>query len=530
MNKALINGIIYTVNEKMPLTEAIIVEGNKIIFTGSNEEVKSKINKDTEIIDLNGKLVLPGFIDAHVHFINGGNYLSGLNFRKAKSAAEFIKILKEYAGANKDGWITGGSWDHEQWEEKILPNKEMIDPFTPNIPVFVERIDKHIGLANSFALKSAGIDKNTSDPDGGEIVRDENGELTGILKDNAINLIYAVIPRPSAGQNYQAALNALNEAKSKGITSVHDITYKSDLLTYLQLEKDNKLTCRIYTRLPINDYKNLGDIVNLELRKSEKIKFRSLKAFADGSLGAGTAWFFEHYVDSTTSGLPQNILLNGKLKAWALEADKNRLQISTHAIGDKTNAYLLDLYEEIKNTNPAWDRRFRIEHAQHLRNEDIPRFSKIGVIASCQPYHLFFDGSYAEKKIGPERIKNSYPFKTLLDNNANVCFGSDWPVVPLNPLYGIYASATRETSDNKNPAGWIPGQKILVEDAVKCYTINSAYAAFEENIKGSIESGKLADLIVLNENIFKIPVERIKDVKIDITIFNGEIIYKRNTS
>jgi predicted amidohydrolase YtcJ len=529
MRKAFINGNIYTVNNKQPFTEAIIVDGNKIVSTGTNEEIREKINKDTETIDLKGKLMLPGFIDAHVHFMNGGNYLSGLNLRNAKSVSEFIETLKDYTKNIKDGWITGGSWDHEQWEEKILPNKEMIDHFTPELPVFIERMDKHIGLANSYALELADINENTPDPPGGEICKDQNGKLTGVLKDNAMSLIYRVIPEESSLQMHQDALTALEEAKKNGITSVHDITNRNDLSTYLQLERENKLTCRIYTILPINNYLELGDDINNGLNKSNKIKFRSLKAFADGSLGAETAWFFEPYENDTSTGLPQNILIDGNLKKLTVEADKQNLQVSTHAIGDKTNAYLLDIYAEIKRLNPVRDRRFRIEHAQHLRLQDIPRFSDIGVIASCQPYHLYFDGSYAEKKIGKERIRFSFPFKTLLDNNTILCFGSDWPVVPISPLHGIYAAVTRHTSDHKNPGGWIPEQKISVEDAVKCYTINNAFASFEENIKGSIEPGKLADLVVLNENIFKIPHEKIKDVKVDMTVFNGEIIYKRNS-
>ena len=529
MKKAFINGFIYTSSDKKLLTEAVIIEENKILFTGTNEEVNLKIDKDTDIIDLKGKLMLPGFIDAHVHFINGGNYLSGLNLRNAKSVSAFIEILKEFTKNKKDEWITGGSWDHEQWDETILPDKEMIDPFTSELPVFIERMDKHVGLANSYALKLADINENTAVPPGGEICKDQNGKLTGILKDNAMSLIYSVIPEATYRQKYQTALAALEEAKKNGITSVHDITNRNDLFTYLQLEKNNKLTCRIYTILPINNYKSLEDDIRKELNKSDKIKFKSLKAFADGSLGAGTAWFFEPYENDTSAGLPQNILTDGILKKLAEEADRQKLQISTHAIGDKTNAYLLDIYEEIKNRNPAMDRRFRIEHAQHLRLQDIPRFSKIGVIASCQPYHLYFDGIYAEKKIGKERIKFSFPFRTLLDKNAILCFGSDWPVVPINPLDGIYAAVTRHTSDHKNPGGWIPGQKITVEDAVKCYTINNAYASFEEDIKGSIEPGKLADLVVLSENIFKIAPEKIKDVKADMTIFDGEIIYKRNS-
>ncbi len=527
--KAFINGKIYTVNDKQPFEEALLIEGNKIVLAGSNDEVKSRINESAEIIDLKGKLMLPGFIDAHLHLMNGGYYLSGINLRSAKSISEFIRILKDYSKNIEGKWITGGSWDHEQWEEKSLPNKEMIDPFTSHTPVFVERVDKHVGLANSFALKLARINNNTPDPSGGKIIKDErSGEPTGILKDNAMNLIYSIIPENSNEENYYSAMLALNEAKKCGITSVHDISYKNDLFTYLQLEKDNKLTCRIYSILPINNYESLDKDIEEKINNSKKIKFRGLKAFSDGSLGAGTAWFFEPYIDNPSSGLPQDIIINGKLKEWAAGADKNKLQIATHAIGDKANAYVLDIYEKVKNENPYWDRRSRIEHAQHLRFEDIPRFTEVGVIASCQPYHLFFDGSWAEKKIGPERVKFSYPFNTLLNNGAELCFGSDWPVVPLNPLNGIYTAVTRQTSDNSNPDGWIPREKISVKEAIKCYTLKSAYASFEEKIKGSIEPGKLADLVVLSDDIFQISPEKIKDVRVDMTIFDGEIIYTRN--
>ena len=527
--KAFINGKIFTVNDKQPFAEALIVEKNKIVFAGSNEDVKSRSNKSVNIIDLHGRLMLPGFIDAHVHFMNGGYYLSGVDLRNAKSISEFTWILKDYSKKIEGKWITGGSWDHEQWEEKTLPNKEIIDSFTSRTPVFIERTDKHIGLANSFALKSAGINKYTPDPPGGEIVKDEkSGEPTGILKDNAMNLVYSVIPENSAEENYVAAISALKEAEKYGVTSVHDISNKKDLIAYLQLEKENKLTCRIYSILPINNYKKLDKEIEKKLNRSDKIKFKSLKAFSDGSLGAGTAWFFEPYEDNSSSGLPQDILINGKLEEWASDADKNNLQIATHAIGNKANAYVLDIYEKIIKQNPERDRRFRIEHAQHLRFEDISRFSEIGVIASCQPYHLFFDGSWAEKKIGPERIKTSYPFNSLLNNGVELCFGSDWPVVPLNPLNGIYAAVTRQTSGNNNNSGWVPNEKISVEEAIKCYTLKSAYASFEENIKGSIEPGKLADLVVLNEDILTISPEKIKDVFVEMTIFNGEIIYTRN--
>ena len=536
MKTAFINGKIYTVNENQPYAEAIITEGNKIAFVGSNEEVKKFIDESTKVIDLNGKLMLPGFNDSHLHFISGGNYLLGINLRPAHSKEEFVQIIKEYVKDRKDSskninrWITGGRWDHEQWKEKVLPTKELIDSITGDIPVFVSRIDGHIGLANSRALQLAGITKNTPDPDGGLIIRDnKTGEPTGILKDNAMELVFKIIPPPSLKENVEDALRAIEEANKLGITSVQDMTQPGELEAYMKILRDGKLNCRIYSITPINKYKEL---VNSDITAGHDeaiIKRGALKGYADGSLGASTAWFFEHYSQDTTNfGLPMDVVTNGKLKKWAFDADKNHLQICVHAIGDRANAFMLDLYEEIKKDNPDWDRRFRIEHAQHLRESDIPRFNTIGVIASVQPYHCIDDGVWAEKRIGPERTHFTHVYKSLLDNNIKVAFGTDFPVAPLNPLLGIYAAVTRRTVDGKNPDGWIPEQKISVEDAIKCYTLNPAYASFDENTKGSIEVGKFADLVVLSDDILSIDPVKIKNVQVMMTVFNGEIIFNKN--
>ena len=530
LNKiAFINGKIYTVNKKQPLAGAVVVNRNKIIYTGSIRGAERYIDSETTIINLHGKLMLPGFIDAHTHFISGGFYLKGLDLRQAASVQEFRNTLQDYVNKHRGKWITGGSWDHEAWEVKHLPVKEMIDSFTEDTPVFIERLDKHMGLANSLALKIARITKDTPNPPGGEIVKDTaTGEPTGILKDNAMPLVYKIIPEPEEQEINEAALTALNEAKRNGITGIHDITYKNDLLAYQRLEKEGMLTCRVYTRLPIAGFNNLADTGIRYNFGSDKIKLGSLKAFSDGSLGAGTAWFFDNYPGESTSGLPADIVLDGRLEKWAFEADRNKLQLSVHAIGDKANSYILDLFKKISEVNPVWDRRFRIEHAQHLRKQDIRRFANLNVIASVQPYHLIDDGVWAEKKLGPNRIKEMYSYKSLLDAGVTLCFGSDWTVAPLNPLLGIYAAVTRCTLDGKNPGGWIPEQKVSVKDAIEAYTINNAYAAFEENIKGSIEPGKLADLVVLSEDILTIPPSGIKDVKVDMTIFDGEITYIRN--
>jgi hypothetical protein len=543
LQTAFINGKIYTVNEKQPYAEAVIIEGNKIKFVGTTKDSRKLINASTNVIDLEGKLLLPGFNDSHLHFTSGGHYLLGINLRPALSKEEFAEMIQSYILKRSlpvETWITGGRWDHELWPDKSLPTKELIDLITENTPVFVSRIDGHVGLANSKALELAGITKNTPDPEGGLIERNpETGEPTGILKDNAMDLVYKVIPLPSPEENVEAALRALEEARKLGITSVQDMTQPDEFEAYKKILGDGNsasgeisakagLTCRIYSIWPIDKYEDIvrgGVTVHTD---EGLIKRGGLKGYADGSLGASTAWFFEPYVQNpNTSGLAIDVVTNGNLEKWATDADRNRLQICTHAIGDRANVFMLDLYERIKSMNSPWDRRFRIEHAQHLRKEDIKRFSEIGVIASVQPYHCIDDGVWAEKRIGPERIKTTHPYKSLLKNGAVVAFGTDWPVAPLNPLYGIYAAVTRQTVDSKNPNGWIPEEKISVEEAIKCYTLNAAFASFEEKIKGSIEIGKLADFVVLSEDILTIDPVKIKDVKVELTIFNGEIVYQK---
>jgi predicted amidohydrolase YtcJ len=532
MKKAFINGKIYTVNEKQPYAEAVVIEKNKIKYVGSEIGAEKFIASDTEVIDLEGKLMLPGFNDSHLHFLSGGHYLLGINLRPALSKEEFVIILKKYIierNLPESSWITGGRWDHELWKDKTLPAKELIDSITQKTPVFVSRIDGHVGLANSKALELAGINKNTPDPQGGLIERNpETGEPTGILKDNAMDLVFNIIPLPTLEENIEAVLRALEEAREYGITSVQDMTQPEELDTYLNLNGNGKLTCRIYAIWKIDKYEDIVRSGVTVGKEEGLIKRGALKGYADGSLGASTAWFFDPYVqDHTTSGLPMDIVTNGKLEQWAFDADRNRLQLCIHAIGDRANNYIINLFEKIKNNNSPWERRFRIEHAQHLQRDDIYRFSKISVIASVQPYHCIDDGVWAEKRIGKERIQTTHAYKSLLGNNTVLAFGTDWPVAPLNPLYGIYAAVTRRTLDGKNPEGWIPEEKISVEDAVKCYTLNSAYASFEEKLKGSIEVGKLADFVVLSEDILTIDPVKIKDVKVEKTVFDGEIVYER---
>ena len=382
------NGKIYTVDARSSVVEAVVVENGRILFVGSTPEARAAWSDSrTKMVDLGGKLMLPGFIDNHTHFADGGMYLLGVDLRGAKSTTEFKSILKKYVESHQGEWIKSGNWDHEAWEVKELPTKEMVDDFSKETPMFIDRFDGHMALANSKALALAGITKDTKSPDGGEIVKDpKTGEPTGVLKDAALSLVYNIIPKISPEQRIKHVQRALQEARENGITSVQDITYQPDLIAYQALEKEDKLTCRFYTRLPISSYENL---VNAGIQVgfgSNKIKLGSLKAYADGSLGSSTALMFKPYDQNpNTKGLASDIVINGNLTKWATDADKNHLQLSIHAIGDSANYLMLKLFEEITKTNPKWDRRFRIEHAQHVRLEDIPLFAKLNVVASVQP-------------------------------------------------------------------------------------------------------------------------------------------------
>ena len=475
------NGKIYTVDARSSIAEAVVIENGRILFVGSTPEARTAWSDSrTKMVNLEGKLMLPGFIDNHTHFADGGMYLSGIDLRGAKSTTEFKSILKKYADSHKGEWIKSGNWDHESWEVKDLPTKEMIDDLTKDSPTFIDRFDGHMALANSKALTLAGITKDTKSPDGGEIVKNpKTGEPTGVLKDAAMSLIYSIIPALTPEQKIKYVQRALQEARENGITSVQDITFQPDLIAFQTLEKEDKLTCRFYTRLPIDSYQNL---VNAGIQVgfgSNKIKLGSLKAYADGSLGSSTALMFKPYDQNpNTTGLASDIIINGNLTKWATDADKNHLQLSIHAIGDSANYLMLKLFENITKTNPKWDRRFRIEHAQHVRFEDIPLFAKLGVVASVQPYHCIDDGVWAAKRIGT-RIDYTHPYKSFLDAGIKLGMGSDWSVAPLHAIVGIDAAVTRQTVDGGNPMGWIPKQKIGIADEIKGYTINNAYAAFE---------------------------------------------------
>jgi predicted amidohydrolase YtcJ len=479
---------------------------------------------------LGGHRVVPGFNDAHVHFFAGGADLTGPQLRRVQSKQEFQAILAAYARrAPKGQWITGGNWDHENWAPPELPSRDLIDSVTADTPVFVNRLDGHMALANSLALRLAGIDRQTKDIPGGVIVRDSNGEPTGILKDAAQGLVQRVIPSPSIERIRAALIAASSYANSQGVTSVQDMSATPDILrVYESLANTGELSVRVSGHQPLTTWKRQADIGLAAHFGSSMLQIGALKGFADGSLGSTTALLFQPYLDApNSSGIPSAELADPDSMWRNMEgADRAGLQIAVHAIGDKANDTILNMYERILQEHGARDRRSRIEHAQHLIASDIPRFAQLHVIASMQPYHLLDDGHWAEKRIGPERAKTAFAFRSLLNAKATLAFGSDWPVAPMNELMAIYGAVTRRTLDGQHQNGWIPEQRISVAEAVRAFTYGSAYASFNDDVKGTLEAGKLADLVVLSEDIFTREPNDIGRTKVILTMLGGKVVYR----
>jgi predicted amidohydrolase YtcJ len=532
----LLNARIWTENPRQPEAEAIAIDREHILAVGPSATIRGLAGPNCKVVDLEGRRVVPGFNDSHVHFMDGGTSLISVQLGDANSAAEFRRRIGDYAKKlPKGAWIRNGNWDHQRWTPAELPTRKLIDDVSPDNPVMVWRTDGHMLLANSLALKLAGVDRNTKDIPGGEIVRDGDGNPTGILKDEATALVERVSPQLTEREMDEGMKAAIREAARHGVTSVQnlsdspvDANTAPKFREFQKIAREGLLTVRIYNASPLRDWKDLGDVGIQAGFGSPLLRTGNLKSFADGALGSATAWMdapFSNHPDK--SGLASTDLLDAEsLYANIRGADRAGLQVSIHAIGDRANHAVLDLFERVEHENGAGDHRFRIEHAQHLRPADIPRFGALGVIASMQPYHAIDDGRWAEEVIGPERIKTSYAWRSLLDHGAVLAFGSDWPVAPLDPLLGIYAAATRRTLDGKHPSGWVPEQRITVAEAVHAYTLGSAFAEHQEKVKGSLEPGKLADLAVLSTDIFQIAPLEIDAVRVYMTVFDGSIIYQ----
>jgi predicted amidohydrolase YtcJ len=525
------NAKIWTVDTSMPTAQAVAVLGDRIVAVGSNRDVEAWRGPRTEVLDAGGKLLLPGFDDAHVHFVDGGAQLDAVQLTDATSAEEFARRIGERAKTTPQGeWILGGDWDETKWSPAELPTKELIDRVVPNVPVFVSRYDGHMGVANSLALRLAGVTAKTPDIPGGVIVRDAQGNPTGALKDAAMSYMDKVIPPMSHAQRLRAARRAMLHAAAVGVTSVQNMSAAyADIAVYAELLDQGELTTRIYAAPLITQA--VDDQAKIGIRRAfggPWLRIGAVKAFADGSLGSRTAYFFAPYDDQPTN----RGLLAGDMHPLSLmrdrmmRADAAGLQICTHAIGDEGISVILDLYSEIVGAHGQADRRFRIEHAQHVAAKDFGRFGQLHVIASVQPYHAIDDGRWAEPRIGHDRASRTYAFRTFLNHHVRLAFGTDWDVAPLNPLLGIYAAVTRATLDGKNPNGWFPEQKLTVAEAVEAYTMGSAYAEFQESEKGSITPGKLADMVLLSDDIFSMAPAKIRDVTVLKTFVGGRLVWE----
>ena len=513
------NARIWTGDPTLPWAHSMIVREGRIVA------FDEKAGAET-IIDAGGATVTPGFIDAHVHVFEAGLRLKQVQLRDCRSKEEFVRKIGNYAADSPRGdWILGGDWDHQMWGGE-LPRREWIDAMTSNHPVWVTRMDGHMGIANSPALRIANINLNTPDPAGGTIVRDAAGEPTGVLKDNAMELLTRSIPQPSEMQRGIAFESATKYLLERGVTGIHHMGTLEDLNVLNTLRKDGSLRLRVYAAAPLSQWRETQEWIKANGRGDSWMKPGLLKGFVDGSLGSHTAAMEEPYTDAPKD---RGLMVNGEaeLFEWVSGADKAGMQVAVHAIGDRANHTILDIYERVARENGERDRRFRVEHAQHLRGEDVNRFAALRVIASMQPYHAIDDGRWATRVIGAERSKTTYAFRSLLDAKVRLAFGSDWFVAPPSPVDALYAAVTRRTLDDQNPGGWVPEQRIQLEEAVRAHTAGAAYAGFQEGITGTLTPGNRADFVVFDRDIAKAPAAKLPEARVRYTVVEGSVMYSR---
>lgn len=520
-----VNGRFWTGDVSNPEATTLAIKDGKIVYVGEPTDRYSA----AETVDLEGKLAVPGFTDNHTHFLSAGYALSSVQLKDAMTKEEFIKRISAFCKSHPDNtWILEGSWDHENWGG-VLPDKSWIDSVTGEHPLFLSRYDGHMAFANTKAMQLAGINASTNAPSGGVVVKDTKGEPTGIFKDAAMGLILKAVPEPTPAQLDEYFDAAAKHAVERGVTNINDMSSYggwSDLETYRRAAGTDRMILRMYSFVPLASWQRLDSFTQKNGKGDDVLHWGGLKGYVDGSLGSTTAWFHQPYVDEpTTSGL--YITDTTDLRNWVLGADKAGLHIAVHAIGDRANDFILGVFDETTKQNGQRDRRFRIEHAQHVSPAAIGNFAKQGVIASMHPYHLVDDGIWAHKRLDSTRLKGTYAFRSMLEKGTMVSFGSDWPVAPVDPMFGIYAAVTRRTGDNKNPGGWFPAEKMTVEEALRAYTSSNAYGSFLDGKIGVLKEGAYADFAVLADDIFTIAPENIKSVKINRTVMQGRTVFKR---
>ena len=575
------NGIFWTVDDDNPRAEAVASLNGRFIYVGSNAGVAQHIGDNTEVIDLGGAFATPGFYDNHVHFESTGRLLYGLNLLDVSDEATFVARVREVDSRYAPGtWITGGDWSaYETWAEGdvgeagrevnpndeygdfFLPSKGMIDDFTQDRPVLVRRFDRKVYLANSAALELAGIRKGQPDPVGIVVGRDADGEPDGalfnpvspavdatvLIRDNVTALYADLIPPPSRDQRIAETKRAWQQMASVGVTSYCDITSNPVYVDiYRELRDRGEMTARVRFRPPLDRWESMADLGIKIGFGDDWIRFGATKAWIDGIMGNSSARFYEPYTHNPESrGIWRDIMfpferspdnpedMQSRLERLALQADANGIQLTVHAIGDEANGYLMDMLERIILKNGDRDRRFRLVHAQVMTDRDIERAGEMNIVAEVQPFHTSDDMRWMEERIGRDRSRGAYAFRRLWDSGAVVSFGSDSPGTNasryyLNPMLGLYAAVTRKTLSGQPEGGWFPDEKLTIKEAIQAYTLNTAYAGFEETMKGTIAVGMLADFVVLSDNLLAMNPNDIKDVTVRTTVVGGRVVYTAN--
>ena len=528
-----LHGRIYTNDPQHPWASGIAVRDGKILCIGALEQILldcGGAQAEAETVQLKGRFVMPGFNDAHTHLGGAARDKLAVVLNGATSIAELQKRVKDAVAQHKPGeWITGGGWDQTLWPDGKFPTRLQLDEVAPDNPVYLVHVSGHVAVANSLALKHAEITPDTKNPPGGEIERFADGEPTGMLKEGAaMEFVAQRIPDPTPDERRHGIELVLEELARNGVTSAQDNSEWEDFLVYTDLKEEKKLTVRITEWLPFT-----ASTTELQNRRAQGgttdpwLKTGAVKMVTDGALGSRTAALLAPYSDDpATSGIMT--MDAEKLKAMALERDKLGFQLAFHAIGDKANRIALDVFESIERVNGTRDRRDRIEHAQVIAPEDLPRFSKLRVIASMQPAHETNDMRWAEQRIGPERARGAYAWNSLLKSGAKLAFGTDYDVEPINPFRGLYACVTRELPDGGPPGGWEPQEKISLDDCIRAYTSGPAYAEFEEGKKGELKVGEYADFVILSNDVTKAIPKEILKTEVLRTVVGGRTVYQKN--
>ncbi|MGQ0761551.1 MAG: amidohydrolase [Acidobacteriota bacterium] len=547
------NGIVWTVDSKDSTAQAVAIRDGKFAVVGSNRDALRLRGPRTQVIDLRGRFVTPGFNDNHVHFASAAQFLE-FNIMAVASQEQFVARVREVISRLPKGeWILGGFWGaYDQWtagsagstkREPFAPDLRLIESVTADYPMLIRRFDDSQFAANAAALRAAGIDPQRPSAPDVEFLKDARGRFNGHMRGKGVTRLFAlVVPRTfSRERRIQQTKNALAEIRKFGVTNVSDMSDDTQLDIYRELHRKGELTARVHFRPGLDRWKEMSEKGIKVGSGDEWIRLGALKGHIDGIMGTSSARFFQPYSNNPNNrGRWRPLMVNdkgefveGKFLGYMLDADGAGLQLTVHAIGDEANSVLLDYLEELNRRNGKRDRRFRLVHAQVLATKDFKRLGPLRIVAEVQPFHLSDDMRWMEERIGAERSKGAYAFKSIQASGAVLSFGTDWPGTsaseyPINPMLGLYAAVTRQTISGKPEAGWFPDERISIQDAIRAYTYNTAYANFEEKIKGSIEVGKLADLTVLSKNLLRIPPKEILTTEVVYTIVNGKIVYQRS--